>query len=75
MQIENFHLTIGKIVPEFDGEFSEDVNVHATARGIRFDKIRKILRISRDFAEAFEQVALFARTPPADGRWRDQRRD
>ena len=42
MQIENFHMAVGKIIPEFDGEFSEDMNLHATAGGVRFDKIRKI---------------------------------
>jgi len=52
MQIENFHLPVGKIIPKLDGKFSEDMNVNAASRGIVFDKIRKFGWKLRDFTEA-----------------------
>ena len=61
MKIKNFHMAVGEIVPKLDGEFSEDVNVHASSRGIMFNKIGKSGWEGRDGAEAFEQIALFAR--------------
>jgi hypothetical protein len=61
MQIENFYMAVGKIVPELYGKSAEHMNIHAPASGIVFDKIRKLGWKSRDVAEAFEQIALFAR--------------
>ena len=61
MQIENFHMAVGKIIPELYGKSTEHMNVHASSRGIVFNKIGKFGWECRDVAETFEQVALFAR--------------
>jgi len=66
MQIENFYMAVGEIVPEFDGKFSEDMNVHSPPRRIVFNKIGKLGWKCRDVAEAFEQVALLARSKCAE---------
>ena len=60
MQIENFHLPICEITPKLNGKFSKDMNVHAPASGIVFNKIGKLGRKHGDFPEAFKQIALFA---------------
>ncbi len=59
-------MAVGKIIPKFDGEFSEDVNVHAPTGGIIFHKIGKSGWKRRNVAEAFEQFALFTRLQRAE---------
>jgi hypothetical protein len=66
VQIQNFHVPVGEIVPKLDREFAEDVNVHAPPGGIVFDEIGKSGRKRRNFAEVIEQIALFARSKRAE---------
>ena len=54
MEIKNFHMAVGEIVPKLDGEFSEDMNVHATPGRIMFYKIGKSGWKGRNVAETFE---------------------
>jgi hypothetical protein len=66
VQIQNFHAPVGEIIPELDGEFAKNVNVHAPPNGIVFHVIGKTGRKRRDVAEALEQVTLFARSEGAE---------
>jgi hypothetical protein len=42
MQVEDFYVSIRKIIPEFDGEATEHVDVHSPAGGIVFHIIAKL---------------------------------
>jgi hypothetical protein len=39
MHIENLHMPVSKVVPELDGEFAEDMNVHTATRRVSLDEI------------------------------------
>lgn|ERR1022692_3242443 len=53
-------MAVGEVVPELDGLFAEDVNLHTAAREITFVEIRKSGWKGSDFTKASEQVLLFA---------------
>src|SRR5258707_9694884 len=53
-------MTIGKVVPELDGEPAEYVYIHATACGIVFHKIREVGWERSDFTKSLQQVLLVA---------------
>ncbi len=62
MNIENFYMTVGKVIPEFDGKLARHMDIHAPSCRITLNKIRKLGRGSGNLAEAFEQILLFATT-------------
>jgi hypothetical protein len=41
MQVENFNMPVGVILPELDGVSAADVDVHAAARVVGFGVIGK----------------------------------
>lgn len=44
MDIQDFDVTVGKVVPEFDREFTGHVDINTSSRNIAFNKIRKLGR-------------------------------
>jgi hypothetical protein len=58
MQIQDFHVPVGKIIPEFDGELAKHVNIYSPASGIALHVIRKSGRGCSNVAKALKQVAL-----------------
>jgi hypothetical protein len=60
MQIKNFYVLVGVILPELDGIFAADVDVHAPARVVGFSVIGKLLRIIADGDEAVSQKPSLA---------------
>lgn len=54
MQIKNFHMSVGKIIPKFDGKSAKHMNVHSPAGGIIFRVIAKLGWGGRYFAETLE---------------------
>lgn|GEM_PF-3018388 len=58
MQIENFYAPVGVILPELDGVFAADVDVHAAVGVVRFGVIGKFLWIIADGSEPVAQKPL-----------------
>ena len=65
MQVENFYVPVGVILPELDGVFAADVDVHAAACVVGFGVVGKLLRIITDGNESIPQKPLF----PAEKRF------
>jgi len=60
MQIKNFYVPVGVVLPELDGVFAADVDVHAASRVVGFGVIGKFLRIIADGNEPVSQKPLLA---------------
>jgi hypothetical protein len=60
MQMENFYVPVGVILPELDGVFAADVDVHATACVVGFGVIGKLLRVIADGDKTVPQNPLLA---------------
>jgi hypothetical protein len=58
MQIENFYVLVGVVLPKLDGIFVADVDVHATICMVGFGVIGKLLRIVPDVHKAVSQSPL-----------------
>jgi hypothetical protein len=56
-------MPIGKIIPKFDGELAEDVNIHTPPGGVGFDEVRLVRWESRDFTKPLEKIFL---VPPPE---------
>ena len=41
MDIQNFDVAVGEIIPKLDGKSAMHMNLHPPPAGIAFDKIRK----------------------------------
>ena len=59
MEVENFDVPVGEIVPKLDGEFAEHMNFHATAGGIAFDEVGIMGWERGDVPKALEEFFLF----------------
>ena len=54
MNVEDFYMAVGEVIPEFDGEFAGDMNFHTPTRRIVFYKIREVGGEGGNLPEAFE---------------------
>ena len=52
MQVENFDVPVGVILPELDGVFAADVDVHAAFGVVRFGVIGKIVAGHRGWQQS-----------------------
>ncbi len=59
MQVENFYVLVGMVLPELDGIFAADVNVHTATGMVRFGVIGKLLRTVADGDKPVSQMPLF----------------
>jgi hypothetical protein len=59
MQIESFYVPVSMVLPELDGVFAANVDVHAAARVVGFGVVGKLLRIIADSNEPVPQKPLF----------------
>jgi len=66
MQIQDFNLAVGEVIPELHSELAEDMNIHASAGSVIFDEIGKSGWESRDVAKTLEQISLLARGKAAE---------
>src|ERR1039457_5522391 len=58
MQVENFYVPVGVVLPKLDGVFAADVNVHTAIRRVGFGVIGKLLRIIPNGHNAVSQNSL-----------------
>jgi len=59
MQVENFYVLVGVVLPELDGIFAADMNVHTAAGMVGFGVIGKLLWTVADGNEPVSQMPLF----------------
>ena len=48
MQVENFYMPVSVVLPELDGVFAANMNVHTAIRMVGFGVIGKLLRMVPD---------------------------
>jgi hypothetical protein len=59
MQIQNFHVPISKIIPEFDGIPTVYMNLYPPASGIALHIVGELSRRRSNVTKALKQAALF----------------
>jgi hypothetical protein len=58
VNVENLQMAICEVVPEFDGELAEDVNIHSPTGGVALNKIRELGGECCDLTEVLEKIGL-----------------